>query len=253
MGRMPALARELIAARLDVVFCAASPGVRALMQETTTVPIVFVGISDPVELGFVKSLARPDTNATGFSSMYLALDAKRVQLLQELLPGMKRLVALMDDFKSDAREREKAVLQGSAEKLGVKLELWDIAEGPDFALAIAKASSHGAGAAYVLQSGRSFAYRKEIVAAAAKARLPVMYWANDFVDDGGLISYAVSIPGQVRQGAAYVDRILRGAKPAELPVQEPTIIELVISLKTAKALGITLPQSILLRADRVIE
>lgn len=249
--RMPDLAAELIALKVDILLAASSPGVLAAKKATSTIPIVMVS-TDPVGLGLVASLARPGGNVTGLSYFNEAILSKRVQLLLDLVPGLVRLAVLRNpDLPVHVtfwRETEAA-----ARKLGLALQPIDIRAPEDFEAAFAAANSGNAQALIVFDDGLTVAHRPQIAALAASSRLPAMYGLREFPDDGGLISYGPSFADLLRRTATYIDKIIKGAKPADLPVEQPTKFELVINRKTANALGLVLPAALLAQVDDVIE
>jgi putative tryptophan/tyrosine transport system substrate-binding protein len=256
LERLPALAAELVALKVDVIFVGGGTRVTlAAMQATKTIPIVFTGVGDPVTSGLVTNLARPGGNVTGLSGLGPELVGKRLELLKQAVPGVDRVAVLWLPGALGERT-DKDMLTGAdvaARALGVRLQFVE-ARGPDeFARAFSDMSSARAGALTVLPSNRFLREHRRLVDLAAKNRLPAVYTSREFVDAGGLMSYGATQPDLFRRAATYVDQILKGAKPGDLPVEQPTKYELIINLKTAKALGLTIPQSVLLRADQVIE
>ena len=256
LERLPALAAELVALKVDVIFVGGGTRVTlAAMQATRTIPIVFTGVGDPVESGLVTSLARPGSNVTGLSSLGPELVGKRLELLKQAVPGVDRVAVLWLPGALGERT-DKDMLTGAdvaARALGVRLQFVE-ARGPDeFARAFSDMRSARAGALTVLPSNRFLREHRRLVDLAAKNRLPAVYTSREFVDAGGLMSYGANSADLHRRAATYVDKILKGTKPADLPVEQPTKFELVINLKTAKALGITIPQLLLGRADEVIQ
>jgi putative ABC transport system substrate-binding protein len=254
--RLPALAAELVALKVDVILAEGGTlGPRVAKQATGTIPIVFAGAGDPVGSGLVTSLARPGGNVTGLSSLNPELIGKRLELLKQAVPGVDRVAVLWLPGALGERT-DKDMLTGAdvaARALGVRLQFVE-ARGPDeFARAFSDMSSARAGALTVLPSNRFLREHRRLVDLAAKNRLPAVYTSREFVDAGGLMSYGANQPDLFRRAATYVDKILKGAKPGDLPVEQPTKFELVINLKTAKALGLTIPPSLLQRADQVIE
>ncbi len=242
-------AAELAALPPDVIVTVGSTTVGPMLQATRTVPIVFVYAPDPVGSGFVNSLSRPGGNATGFMQFEYSLSAKLLELLKQIAPGTKRTAVLWDPT-IPAGIGQFAVIQSVAPSLGVEVNpvnLRDVEQG------IASFARSGSGGMIVTSSILAVVQRDLIVSLAAQHKLPAVYGFRDFVDAGGLISYGADLPDQFRPAAGYVDRILKGEKPADLPVQAPTKYELVINLKTAKALGLEMPPSLLARADEVIE
>ena len=254
--RFPPLAAELVALKVDVIFVAGGTQVAvAAMQATKTIPIVFTGVGDPVESGLVTNLARPGGNVTGLSGLGAELVGKRLELLKQAVPGVDRVAVLWLPGALGERT-DKEMVTGAdvaARALGVRLQFVE-ARGPDeFDRAFSDMSSARAGALTVLPSNRFLREHRRLVDLAAKNRLPAVYTSREFVDAGGLMSYGANQPDLFRRAATYVDKILKGAKPRDLPVEQPTKFELVINLKTAKALGLTIPQSVLGRADQTIE
>jgi putative ABC transport system substrate-binding protein len=246
-------AAELVALAPDVVLASAGSIVGALQQASRTVPIVFVTTIDPVGGGWVESLSRPGTNATGFAAYEFSLSGKWLELLKEIAPGVKR-VAVIRDPSVPAGSGGLAAIQTVAPSLGVELTPVGVRDAGEIEHAIA-AFARGSNGGLILVGPTSSVQRHRdlIVALAARHRLPAVYANRLFVTGGGLISYAPDSVDQYRRAAGYVDRILKGEKPADLPVQAPTKFELVINLKTAKALGLEVPQTLLARADEVIE
>ena len=248
--RLSALAAELVALKPDVIVTAGPQPARAVKQATDTIPIVLAVISDPVGEGLVASLARPGGNITGMSFENPELTAKRLELLTQAVPGVKRIAVLSDaTFGPTGGLRE---LQAAAPALGLELNVIEV-RGPDaFTAAFRSARSGRADALVVLASPLLNAHRRELVEHAARNRLPATYEVRAFVEAGGLMSYGPSFADMYRRSAAYVDKILKGARPADLPVEQASRFELVVNLKTAEALGLTLPPSVLQRADEVI-
>src|ERR1700730_9656938 len=246
-------AAELVALAPDVVLASAGSIVGALQQASRTVPIVFVTTIDPVGGGWVESLSRPGTNATGFAAYEFSLSGKWLELLKEIAPGVKR-VAVIRDPSVPAGSGGLAAIQTVAPSLGVELTPVGVRDAGEIERAItAFARGSNDGLIMVGPSSSVQRYRDLIIALAARHRLPAVYSTRVFVTGGGLISYSTDPLDQYRRAAGYVDRILRGEKPADLPVQQPTKYELVINLKTAKALGLEVPPTLLVRADEVIE
>ena len=247
--RLPGLAAELVGLRVDVIVTGGGEAARAAKQATATIPIVMTTGSDPVKLGIVESLARPGGNVTGVSSISSDLMAKRVELLRELLPKVTRVAILWDETPQSGISVQE--LEPAARRLGIGIHTVGVRGSNDFARAFSEAARSRA--VILVASSFMFTERKRIADLALKHRLPTALGAREYVEAGGLFSYAVSFPDQFRRAAWYVDRILRGARPADLPVEQPTTFELVINLKTAKALGLTVPRSLLQRANQVIE
>ena len=253
--RLAPMAAELVAHGVDVIVVTSTPSTLVAKKATQTIPIVFTWAVDPVESGLVASLARPGGNVTGLSTQAPETVGKRLELLKEAVPGVSRIAVLW--HPGDYGERtERNMLDEVAEAArALKLGLQVVeARGPDdFERAFAEMAGAGAEAVTVQSTNVFFVERKRLVNLMAKNRLPAVYLAREFVDAGGLMSYAPNNADLHRRAAAYVDKILKGAKPADLPVEQPTRFELVINLKTATALGLTIPHSVLLRADEVIE
>jgi putative tryptophan/tyrosine transport system substrate-binding protein len=256
LERFPALAAELAALKVDVIVTAGgTPAALAAKQATRTLPIVFAGVGDAVASGLVTSLARPGGNVTGLSVLAPELVGKWLELLTQAVPGVSRVAVLWQPgFLPE--HTEKDILEAAdvaARALGVRVQFVE-ARGPeDFDRAFSDMTRARAGALTVLGSTMLFGERRRLVALAAKNRLPAVYSAREFVDAGGLMAYGANVADVFRRAATYVDKILKGAKPGDLPVEQPTKFELVINLKTAKALGLTIPQSLLGRADQVIQ
>jgi len=252
MERFPDLAADLVRLKVDLIVTTGGPAARAAKQATTTIPIVAVAVSDPVGQGFVASLARPGGNVTGLATLFPELAVKRLGLLKEILPGVSRVAVLWNA----ANPGNVIILRGvqaAARTLGVTLQSREVRGPDDFEAAFAKMSRERHDALMILDDPLLFQYRASIVDFAAKMRLPTMHPFRESVEAGGLIAYSVNLAELNRRAAEYVDKILKGADPAELPIEQPTEFELVINLKTAKALGLTIPPSLLQRADQVIE
>ena len=255
LEQFPALAAELVALKVDVILAEGGTlGPRVAMRATSTIPIVFAA-GDPVGSGLVTSLARPGGNVTGLSTFGAELVGKRLELLKQAVPGVDRVAVLWLPGALGERT-DKDMLTGAdvaARALGVRLQFVE-ARGPDeFARAFSDMSSARAGALTVLPSNRFLREHRRLVDLAAESRLPAVYTSREFVDAGGLMSYGANSADLHRRAATYVDKILKGAKPGDLPVEQPTKFELVINLKTAKALGLTIPQSVLAHADEVLQ
>jgi putative ABC transport system substrate-binding protein len=253
--RYPALAAELVALKVDVIVSANTLGTLAAKQATKTIPIVFVGAADPVQSGLVTSLARPGGNATGLSALSPELVGKCLELLAQAVPGVSRVAVLWQPGAQGERT-DKDMLKGAdvaARALGMRLQFVE-ARGPtEFDRAFSDMTRARADALTVLGSAMFNNERRRLVDLAAKNRLPAVYSGRASVDAGGLMSYGPNIADLWRRAATYVDKILKGAKPGDLPIEQPTKFELVINLKTAKALGLTIPPALLQRADQVIE
>jgi putative ABC transport system substrate-binding protein len=246
-------AAELAALAPDVLVAATGTATAApLLQATRTVPIVFVVVIDPVGAGFVASLARPGGNATGFTTFEYGLSGKWLELLKQIAPGVTRVAVLRDPAVASGIGQFGAV-QAVAPSLGVELSPVDVRDAPEIERAVTAFARFGNGGLIVTPSPLSTRHRDLIIMLAARHRLPAVYAWRYFVTAGGLISYGPDSIDQYRQAAGYVDRILRGEKPADLPVQSPTRYELIINLKAAKVLGLEVPATLLARADEVIE
>ena len=246
-------AAELVALAPDVLVAATGTAtVAPLLQATRTVPIVFVVVIDPVGAGFVASLARPGGNATGFTSYEYGMSGKWLELLKEIAPGVTRAAVLRDPAIASGIGQFAAV-QALAPSLGVELSPVDVRDAPEIERAVTAFARSGKGGMIVTASALATRHRELIIALAARYKLPAIYAGHWFVTDGGLLSYGPDYVAQLRQAAGYVDRVLRGEKPADLPVQSATKYETVINLKTAKALGLDVPAPLLARADVVIE
>jgi putative ABC transport system substrate-binding protein len=250
--RFPGLARELLALKVDVIVTRGTPAAKAVKNATSTVPVVMMASGDPVGVGLVTSLARPGGNITGLSAIVGELSPKRLELIKEIVPGLAR-IAVLANTSNDAVRRDWARIETAARSLGVQSQLLDLRESDALGPTFDDASARRADALVVVIDAITQANQQRIVDLAMKHRLPAIYSSREFVDAGGLISYGVSYPDLYRRAATYVDKILKGTKPADLPVVQPTKFELVINLKTAKALGIEVPPSLLALADGVIE
>ena len=255
LERLPALAAELVALKVDVIVAGATLQALVAKRATTTIPVVFIGAGDPVTSGLVTSLARPGGNVTGLSMLFPEIVTKRLELLKQVVPRVDRIAFLWQPGAVGERTEQdvlkRAEVAGRA--LGVRIQSVE-ARGPaDLEKAFSAMTSARAGALVLSSSNMFQRERRRLVELAAKSRLPGVYGFREYVDAGGLMSYGPHAPDVFRRGATYVDKILRGAKPGDLPVEQPTKFELVINLKTAKALGLTIPPSVLGRADQVIE
>jgi len=250
--RIRTFAAELVALAPDVILSAGSPSVAAFQQVTRTVPVVFVGVVDPVSSGFVDSLAQPGGNITGFALYEYSIGGKWLELLKEIAPAMKR-AAVIRDAALTAGGGQLGVIQALAPSLGAEVIPINVRDAGEIERAITAFARSPNGGLIVTGSTLAGVHRNLIVTLAARDKLPAVYFARYFVVDGGLISYGPRFVEQYRDAASYVDRILKGEKPADLPVQAPTKYELVINLKTAKALGLEVPPTLLARADEVIE
>jgi putative ABC transport system substrate-binding protein len=252
LDRLPALVAELVRLNVDVILSAGAAVTRPAKDATRTIPIVMAQDTDPVGNGFVASLARPGGNITGLSSYSAELNGKRLELLKEIVPRLSRLAVVGEStYPGNAQSLREVELAAAA--FGVKLQYLDILGPKDFETAFRAAGKGRADAILVLQSAVLNSQRKEIVDVAIKNRLPAIYYAAEWMEAGGLMSYATSITDLYRRAATYVDKILKGTKPADIPVEQPKKFEFIINLKAAKQIGLTIPPNVLARADRVIK
>ena len=250
--RLPGLVADLVQAKVDVIVTTSTQETAAAKRASSTIPIVMTVAPDPVEQGLVASLAQPGGNVTGLTSMAPGASQKFVELLRETVPSASRFAVLATGPNAPPREIRHE-LQTAARQVGVTLSFIEIKNADDLDPTLARAKKYGAGGIIAPLGAFTYAHRAKLVHLALKHRLPGIYWVRDYVEAGGLMSYGAN-PGDVGRRAAYfVDRILKGARPADLPVEQPTKFELVINLKTAKALGLTIPQTLLQRADEVIQ
>jgi putative ABC transport system substrate-binding protein len=255
LERLPKLATELVGVKVDVIVASGTLAALAAKQATKALPIVFSPAADPVQSGLVTSLAHPGGNVTGVSLLYSDMVGKWLEQLKQAIPGVSR-VAVLRQPGAFGERAEKDILkgaEGAARELGMQLQFVE-ARGPaDFERAFLEMTSASASGLTVLSSNMFVSERRRLVDLAARNRLPAMYNVREYVDAGGLMAYGPNLAQLRRRAAIYVDKILKGAKPADLPVEQPTKFELIINLKTARALGITIPQSVLGRADEVIQ
>ncbi|MGH7389473.1 MAG: ABC transporter substrate-binding protein [Candidatus Rokuibacteriota bacterium] len=255
LDRLAGLAAELVRLNVDVIVTGGTPGTRAALQATRTVPLIITVVGDPIAAGFVTSLARPGGNVTGLTQMSPQLSGKRLELLKEALPNISRVAVLIDAaLMAHQIFAPLQETQVAAKTLGLRLQSLEV-RGPDadWSGAFKAATSQGADALITLPGPVIELHSEHVVDMAAKNRLPAIYPTREFVEAGGLMSYGPDRVDLNRRAATYVDRLLKGAKPAELPIEQPTKFELVINLQTAKALGLTIPRSLLLRADRIVD
>jgi ABC-type uncharacterized transport system substrate-binding protein len=250
--RIRRYAVELVALAPDVILAMGTTSVGPLLQSTRTVPIVFAQVSDPVGAGFVDSLARPGGNATGFTSLEYGMGGKWLELLKQIMPGVTRAAIIRDPVISSGSGQFGAV-QAVAPSFGVEVSPVNVRDAGEIERVITAFARSSNGGLIVTTSAQAIGHRDLIITLAARHRIPAVYPYRLFAMDGGLISYGPDPVDLFRRAAGYVDRILKGEKPADLPVQQPTKVELVINLKTAKALGLDVPQTLLARADEVIE
>jgi putative ABC transport system substrate-binding protein len=250
--RIRTYAGELVGLKPDVILAQTSLVMPPLQRETRTVPIIFMQINDPVESGLVASIARPGGNITGFTSFELTVGGKWLEMLKEIAPGVTRVAVILNPVQSPQIAILRAI-EAVAPSVGVAVTVAGVQDAAGIEQAVSTFSRESNGGLIVLPNPITNGNRKLIIALAARHRLPAVYAYRYFVVDGGLMAYGVDLADLYRRAAGYVDRILKGEKPADLPVQAPTKYELVINLKTAKALGLTVPPTLLARADEVIE
>ncbi len=256
LDRIPALAAGLVAKRVDVIVAPNVLATRAASQATRTIPIVFAGLTDPVADGFVASLARPGGNVTGLSNLSPELVAKRLEFLKQAAPRTTRVAILWQPGgggEGVSHQEMLAKATTAARSLGVTLQVVEARAPADFDAAFARMAQDRADGLTVLGTPMFFVERARLVERAARQRIPAVYSTRQFADAGGLMSYGASLDDLLRRSTTYVDRILKGARPADLPVEQPTKFELVVNARTAKALGLAIPPVVLNRADRVIE
>jgi putative ABC transport system substrate-binding protein len=251
LDRLPDLAGELVRLNVDVIVAGGSTAIRAAKNATTLIPIVMAHGSDPVALGYVASLARPGGNITGLTHLAPELGGKRLELLKDIVPRLAR-VAVLTDPGTGGHGPQIKELEIAAPALGLQLQACEVRSPSELENVFSAMIAARAGAFIGLQQPTLDRLRRRIVESAAKHRLPAMYPNDEYVDSGGLMSYAADIVAMFRRSASYVDRILKGAQPSQLPVEQPTKFELVINLKAAKQIGLTIPPNVLARADRVI-
>jgi putative ABC transport system substrate-binding protein len=252
LDQLRAFTAELVQLNVDVIVTSGPTATRPAKEATSTIPIVMTFDDDPVGSGFVASLARPGGNITGLSTLAPEISGKQLELLKEIVPRLGRVAVIGTSTRQGTAQNLKE-MKLAAGAFGVKLQYIDIQNPKDIETAFRAASKERAEALLVLQSPVFNSQRAQIADLALKSRLPATYPRREFVEDGGLMSYGVSISDLDRRAAAYVDKILKGAKPSDLPVEQPTKFELVINLKTAKLIGLTIPPTVLGRADRVIK
>jgi putative tryptophan/tyrosine transport system substrate-binding protein len=253
LDRMRAIAKEFVDLKPDVMFAGNTPSVEALLRETRAIPIVFTNLSDPVGTGVVGSLARPGGNATGFTAFEYSLAGKWLEILKEVAPAVTRVVLLFNPETAPFAQHYLSFIETSAPSLGVTASAASIRSVNEIEAAIEAQARVSGGGLIVLPDTFTFSNRAPLIALAARHRLPAIYALRGQAVDGGLLSYRPDTVDLYRRAAGYVDRILKGEKPSDLPVQNPNKYELVVNLKTAKALGIAVPATLLARADEVIE
>ena len=245
-------AEELVGLKVDVIFTQTTPAVQAVMKATSRIPIVVALAADPVEVGLVASLAQPGGNVTGLTSISADLYAKRLDLLKETFPQLSRVAVLRDPDFSSRSPRAYQAVESDAEKLGLKLQSLEVQQASDFENAFRTAVKARSQAAIHFNHTVIVANRKRVAELADKARLPMMYNDAQFMDAGGLMSYGAHGPDVIRRAATYVDKILKGASPRDLPIERPVKFEFIINISAAKRIGVTIPPNVLVRADRVI-
>ena len=250
--RLPEFAADLVRIKVDVIVTAGPQATRAAKEATATIPIVMAFDNDPVGNGFVASLARPGGNITGLSTLYPEISGKQLELLKEIVPRLSR-VAVLGTSTQPGNAQSLRETELAAEAFGVQLQYLEVLAPKDFETAFRAANKGRAEAVLVLQSFVLTSQRKQLVDLAVKNRLPAIYNRREFVEDGGLMTYSVSSTDLFRRAATYVDKILKGAKPADLPVEHPKKFEFIINLKAAKQIGLTIPPNVLARADKVIK
>ena len=255
LDRLPELAAELVRLKVDIIVIAGGDTtIRAAKDATKTIPIVMVGSgADPVEAGFVESLARPGGNVTGITNLSRELGGKRLELLKEAAPKIVRVAVLYDPANPPGLREVKEVLPAAARALGLTVRSWEVRNADDFEKVFAALNKQRPDGLYVTGGPLMIANQKRIADFALKSRLPAMYQSREAVDAGGLMYYGADIADSYRRVAYFVDRILKGAKPADLPVEQPTKFEFVINLKTAKQIGLTIPPEVLARATKLIK
>jgi putative ABC transport system substrate-binding protein len=250
--RLPALAAELVRLKVDVIVTSGPSPTRAAKEATATIPIVMAQVNDPVGNGFVASLARPGGNITGLSTLAPELSGKQLELLKEIVPRLSRVAVLgSSTVPGNAQMLRETELAAGA--LTVQLQYLDVLGPKDIETVFQAARKGRADAVLTLASRVLFSHRTQVAELAVKSRLPAIYYAAEWVEDGGLMSYSANITDLFRRAATYVDKILKGRTPADLPVEQPTKFELIINLKAAKQIGLTIPPNVLARADKVIK
>jgi putative ABC transport system substrate-binding protein len=250
---MQAFAKELVALQPDFILTSSTPATAAMLQQTRTIPIIFVMVSDPVGSGFVASLPRPEGNVTGFTAIEGALGGKWVELLSEIAPQVARVVLLFNPAMATYAEYYLHPFKVAAASLGVEAIVAPVHDSSELESVVATQAREPNSGLIIMPDAFLIGHRAEITSLAARYRAPAVYWSRFFAEIGGLISYGPNVVDEYRRAASYADRILKGAKPSELPVQAPIKFELVINLKTANALNLAVPLALLARADEVIE
>ena len=252
LDRLPALAAELVRLKVDIIVTAGGAVTRVAKEITSTIPIVMAFDNDPVGNGFVASLARPGGNITGLSTHYPEISGKQLELLKEIVPKLSR-VAVLGTSTGPVTAQSLKEVELAAGAFGLKLQVLDVLEPKDIETAFRAATNRRADAVLVLVGGVFLSQRKQIADLAVKSRLPAIYARPEFVEDGGLMTYGVNVADLFRRATVYIDKILKGAKPADLPVEQPLKFEFIVNLKAAKQIGLTIPPNVLARADRVIK
>jgi putative ABC transport system substrate-binding protein len=250
--RFSALAAELVRLRPDLIVTRGTPATIAAKEATDTIPIVFTAIGEPVGAGVIPTLAHPGGNVTGLSAFATELAGKRIELLKEISPAIARL-GFLHNMGNPVAPPEWQAIEVAAEELGISVELFDVRRGPDIPAAFQRMRQNKTDALYVGIDALTQANAKMIVDLAAEQRLPTVYISRNFVDMGGLLSYGPSFPDLYYRAAGLIDKILKGAKPSDLPVEQPTKLELIVNLKTAKALGLQIPSYVMVLANEVIQ
>jgi putative ABC transport system substrate-binding protein len=249
--KLPELAAELVKLRVDIIIANGTPAIRAAKSATTSIPIVMAAIGDPVATGLVKSLAHPGGNITGTSILAPELSSKRLELLREVAPSLAQVSAILNPtnptYRPELRDTEAA-----ARSLGMQIQTVEVSDPEMLQAAFSKLTRDRGRALLIFTDAILYSLRRSIVEFAAKHRLPAVYWQREFADDGGLMSYGPYTNELFRRSAFYVDKILKGTRPSDIPVEQPTKFELVINLRTAHQIGLTIPPNVLVRADRVI-
>jgi len=251
LERLPEVAAELVSLKVNVLITISTNAALAAKGATSTIPIFFMGVSSPIEAGLVKSLARPGANITGLTNIASVLSGKRLEILKETLPKLSRIAVLWDpqNAGSSAQWKESEI---AAKELSLQIYSMEVSSADKYESAFKGASTAGSAALGVTLNPLAASNQKRVVELAAKNRLPAIYARDDFVNNGGLMSYGPSYAADGRDAARLVDKILKGAKPADLPVEQPTKFEFIVNLKTAKQIGLTIPPNVLARADKVI-
>jgi putative ABC transport system substrate-binding protein len=252
LERLPEFIKELVQAKVDVIISSATPAIRIAKEQSSTIPIVMAGVTDPVGNGFIVNLAQPGKNITGLTHAAPDLTVKRLELIKEVIPGLVR-VAVLWNPNQPGQSAAFNDMQAAAQAWKLNVTSMEARNREDIEKVLSGSAKDQSQALLELPDPVLFFHRELISAIAAKRKLPTMYSFSEYVEAGGLISYGTSFPGLYYRAATYVDKILKGTKPADLPVEQPTKFELVINLKTAKQIGLTIPPNVLARADRVIK